>query len=628
MLRFLKNIPSPLKYLLFVYAIGILFFAFIRFLFLWSNADLLTNVPTPILFKSFLVGLRFDTVILSYILAIPVLLLIISLYVKEKVQNVFYSLIHFLIITQFAIAILIAIANIPFYQNYRLPINKAALHWSNDIAFSIKMILQDSAFVNYFLLFVVATSIFVFIITYAKQNLFKPQNIGHKKVLFFLLVLIPLLAIGMRGRLSYKSPIRWGTAFFCSYEIANQAALNPVFSFFKSETDNTNKTFFDSELAYYIVKKNIQPKEKSAINDSILLYNYNVVVLLMESMGSNKTGLYNNGLKLTPHLDSIAQKALFFKNCYSDGIHTFNGLFATLTSFPALPLNKPLEDLRIQLPENGFFKNLKERGYQSFFFTTHDTQFDNMEGFMRKIGLEHIIGEEEFPSKEVLSATGVPDHVLYQKGIAVFDTVKSPFFALILSGSDHAPYAIPKNINFKASVFDQRKNIVSYADWAIGNFFKNAVTKKWFNNTLFVLVGDHGAIVNQEADMYLGMHHTPLIFFAPQKIYPEINHSLCGQIDILPSIAHLIGINFHNKPFAINLFKEERKVLSFTYDEHLIGINQNAFYVSRPYESNLFLINQEEKHCKVSADSTLAKDLRNFSFATMELARTKLFAGK
>lgn len=561
-------------------------------------------------------------------LTTPVLLFIISLYVKKKAQNIFYSLIHFLVITLFGIAFLIAFANIPFYQNYRLPINKAALHWSNDIGFSIKMILQDKAFINYMLLFVVTTSIFIFITTFVKQKLLKPQNIRAKNELLFLLVLIPLFAIGMRGRLSYKSPIRWGTAFFSSFEIANQAALNPVFSFFKSAADNTNKPFFDTKLAFNIVQKNIETKKESSINDNVLLNNYNVILLLMESMGSNKTGLYDNGLKLTPNLDSLAQKALFFKNCYSDGIHTFNGLFATLTSFPALPMNKPLEDLRIQIPENHFFKNLKERGYQSFFFTTHDTQFDNMEGFMRKIGIEHIIGEEDFPSKEVLSATGVPDHVLYQKSIAVFDTVKSPFFALILSGSDHAPYAIPENIDFNASGNDQRKDIVSYADWSIGNFLKTAVIKNWFNNTLFVFVGDHGAIVNQEADMYLGMHHTPLIFYAPQIFIPESNDALCGQVDVLPSIAHLLGINFNNNPFAVNLFKESRKALSFTYDEHLIGINQKAFYVSRPYEPNLFLINKEEKYCQVSADSALARELRNFSFATMELARTKLFAGK
>ncbi|MFN7013551.1 MAG: LTA synthase family protein, partial [Bacteroidia bacterium] len=418
-----------------------------------------------------------------------------------------------------------------------------------------------------------------------------------------------------------------GTAFFSSYEIANQAALNPVFSFFKSASDNIHNPFLDFEKACDIVQKNILPKTDRSPNDTTFLPNYNVIILLMESMGSNKTGLYDNGLKLTPNLDTLAKKAHFLKNCYSDGIHTFNGLFATLTSFPALPMNKPLEDLRIQIPENHFFKNLKERGYQSFFFTTHDTQFDNMEGFMRKIGIEHIIGEDNFPYKEVLSATGVPDHVLYQKSLALFDTVKSPFFALLLSGSDHAPYAIPENINFKPSLDDKRKDIVSYADWAIGDFLKHAASKSWFNNTLFVLIGDHGAIVNQEADMYLGMHHTPLIFYAPQKLIPESNDALRGQVDVLPSIAHLLGINFNNKPFAVNLFKESRKALSFTYDEHLIGINLKAFYVTHPYDSNLFLINQEEKYCKVSADTVLAKELRNFSLATMELARIKLFAG-
>ncbi len=626
-LQRLKNIPSSIKYLLFVYATGVFFFSLIRLFFLFSNAKLLINVPTSILFKCFFVGIRFDTVILSYILTIPVLLFIISLYVKEKAQNIFYSLIHYLVITLFGIAFLIAFANIPFYQNYRLPINKAALHWSNDIGFSIKMILQDKAFINYLLLFGVATSIFIFITTFIKQKLLKSQNIRAKNELIFLLVLIPLLVIGMRGRFSYKSPIRWGTAFFSSFEIANQAALNPVFSFFKSAAYEINNPFFDTKKALDIVQKNYLTKPEIDPNDTVLLCNYNVIVILMESMGSNKTKLYENGKKLTPNLDSLAKKSLFFNYCYTDGIHTFNGLFSTLTSFPALPMNKPLEDLRIQIPENAFIKKLQEKNYQTFFFTTHDAQFDNMEGFMRKIGIEHIIGEEDFPSKEVLSATGVPDHVLYQKSLAVFDTVKSPFFAFILSGSDHAPYAIPENIDFKSSGDNKRKDIVSYADWAIGNFLKNAANKNWFNNTLFVFVGDHGAIVNQEEDMYLSMHHTPLIFYAPQKIIPESNNALCGQIDILPSIAHLLGINFNNKPFAVNLFKEERKMLSFTYDEHLIGINQQAFYVLRPNEPNLFLINKEEKYCQVSADSTLAKELRDFSLAIMELARTKLFAG-
>lgn len=628
MFHFIKNIPSSFKYLLFVYATGVFFFALIRAIFMWGNAEMLINVPTTILFKSFLVGLRFDTVILSYMLTLPLLLFIIALYVKENMQKKINTLVYFLIIVFFCIAFLIAFANIPFYQNYRLPINKAALHWSNDIAFSAKMILQDAAFVKYLFLFVVTTSLFIYVTKCFKTRVLKTKNRFHNKELFFLLVLIPLLVIGMRGRLSHKSPIRWGTAFFSSYEIANQAALNPVFSFFKSASDNINKPFFETEKAFYEAQKNCLQKIEISQNDTVLLSNYNVVILLMESMGSNKTGLYDNGQKLTPYFDSLAKNALFFKNCYSDGIHTFNGLFSTLTSFPALPMNKPLEDLRIQIPENAFIKTLQEKSYQTFFFTTHDAQFDNMEGFMRKNGIEHIIGEADFSRNEVLSATGVPDHVLYNKSMAVFDTVSTPFFALMLSGSDHAPYAIPENIDFKPKGNDKRKDIVAYADWAIDNFLKQAQQKKWFNNTLFVFVGDHGAIVNQEADMYLGMHHTPLVFYAPQKILPETNNALCGQVDILPSIAHLLGVSYNNKPFAVNLFKEERKALAFTYDEHLIGINQKAFYVSRPYESNLFFINKEEKYCAVSSDSTLAKELRNFSFATMELARAKLFAGK
>lgn len=624
----INKIPTSVGFILSVYLSGILFFAIIRAYFYWSFSEALINVPTSIVFRSFLVGLRFDTVVICYILALPILLFIIAPFISASAQKRLFNFILSFIVLLFSIAFLISFANIPFYQNYHLPINKAALHWSNDVGFSVSMILQDIIMVRFLILFVFASVLFYLITLRLKKYIIKKEPALFKKDVFVLLLLLPLIAIGMRGRISYKSPIRWGTAFFSSYEIANQAALNPVFSFFKSASDNISQPFFDSDKAINLLYDNIKEKKSVSANDSLMLNNYNVVLILMESMGSNKTGLFVNGQKLTPFIDSLAKQSLFFKNCYSDGIHTFNGLFSTLTSFPALPMNKPLEDLRIQLPENYFIKQLKDKNYITFFFTTHDSQFDNMEGFMRKNGVEHIIGEAEFSRKEVLSATGVPDHILYNKSVAVFDTVNTPFFALILSGSDHAPYAIPENTGFKPQGNDRQKNIVAYADWAISNFFNTARHKKWFNNTLFVLVGDHGAIVDQEADMYLGMHHTPLIFYAYKKTIHEINDALCGQEDILPSIAHLIGINYSNKPFAVNLFKEERTTLTFTYDEHLIGINKSAFYVSRPYESNLFLINIEEKHCTVSADSILAKDLRNFSFATMEYTRQKLFVGK
>ncbi|MFN4233371.1 MAG: LTA synthase family protein [Bacteroidia bacterium] len=625
----IKRIPYSIKYLFSSFSLGLIFFTLIRVLFLWNNSALLTTVPAAIVFKSLLVGARFDTVVLSYLLSVPFLLFLFSHFIKGAIQKaLFFRVIHFISVLLFCVAFLIAIANIPFYQNYHLFINKAALHWSNDVGFSIKMIFQDSLLVGYLGLFVVVTLLFFLGVSFSKRRFIKASEISPKNELIMLLFLLPLLILGMRGRVSVKSPIRWGTAYFSSYDITNQAALNPVFTFFISQKDNIKRPFFDSEKALEEIQKNIRFKNKKDANDTLLLSNYNIIIVLMESMGSNKTGLFKNGQHLTPNLDSIAKISLFYNKCYSDGIHTFNGLFSTLTAFPALPMNKPLEDLRINLPENTFIKTLKEKSYQTFFFTTHDTQFDNMEGFMRKNGIEHIIGEADFSKNEVLSATGVPDHILYNKCIEIFDTLHSPFFALLLSGSDHAPYAIPDNIAFKPDGRDKRKDIVKYADWSIGNFLNQAKQKKWFNNTLFVFVGDHGSIVDQEADIYLGMHHIPLLFFAPEKIHPEVNNKLCGQVDILPSIAHLLNINYSNKPFGVNLFKEERNALSFTYDEHLIGINQNAFYVYRPYDPNLFLINPEEKHCTVSTDSTIAKELRNFSFATMELSRKKLFALK
>ena len=56
---------------------------------------------------------------------------------------------------------------------------------------------------------------------------------------------------------------------------------------------------------------------------------------------------------------------------------------------------------------------LKEQGYRTMFFMTHESQYDNMNAFFRTNGFDEIFSQENYPSEKVVNGFGVQDDFLY-----------------------------------------------------------------------------------------------------------------------------------------------------------------------------------------------------------------------
>ena len=81
------------------------------------------------------------------------------------------------------------------------------------------------------------------------------------------------------------------------------------------------------------------------------------------------------------------------------------------------------------------------------YFTTHDGQFDNIEGFLRFNDYQDVISKKDFPAEESKTNLGVPDDVLFRHGIERLNkefSKKKPFFSVFLTSSNHPPYYIPE----------------------------------------------------------------------------------------------------------------------------------------------------------------------------------------
>ncbi len=132
---------------------------------------------------------------------------------------------------------------------------------------------------------------------------------------------------------------------------------------------------------------------------------------------------------------------------------------------------------------------------------------------------------------------------------------------VILTLSNHAPFNLPEPLPFArietGGDLNDRYNGMRYADWALGEFFRQASQEPYFDNTLFVITADHGfASPPMITPMQLSRFHVSLLFYAPGLLgnKGQRRQTVASQVDIVPSILGLQGMQDPHQCWGRNLF--------------------------------------------------------------------------
>jgi phosphoglycerol transferase MdoB-like AlkP superfamily enzyme len=622
-----------------------MFFTLFRLVLLFTEIKQLQILPDKftLISKAFFMGWRFDTVISGYLLFFPLLILCVASFFRFN-KALLYKIIHVFLFILYVFTFLICAIDIPFFNYYFSRLTIVVLSWMQNASFGFKMIFEEMSYLIYLFVFIAVCTGFYFSLSFIKRKIIKDVNdIVHEnkiryfiKLFLFSLLALAIMFLGIRGRIEKKSPIKVGTAYFSNYAFPNQLGLNPVFTFIQSYLDKINPEneslhLMDEKQAIYNANQYMNIPDGNTpfvreINGNEQPLHANVVLVIMESMSANKMARYGNTKNLTPFLDSLASVNYCFDNFYSAGIHTFNGIFSTLFSYPALLKQHPMNGTVI--PQyTGLSNTLKGFGYQNIYITTHDEQFDNVSGFLHANGFDKIISQKDYPSAKVLSTLGVPDHYMFEYAIPVLNDMyahQKPFFATFMTASDHGPYIIPEDIDFKPRNKDIHESIVEYADWAIRHFMDVASQQTWFDNTIFVFLADHGAVVGSNVyDMPISYNHIPLIVYAPKLLKTtQAIQNFGGQIDVYPTIMGLLGYKYVNNTPGVDLLKENRPFMFFSADDKIGCTNQEFFYVYRTNgNESLYKYKNQDTHNYLPQHKAIADSMKTYSFSMLQASQ-------
>ncbi|MEC0372206.1 LTA synthase family protein [Paenibacillus chibensis] len=314
----------------------------------------------------------------------------------------------------------------------------------------------------------------------------------------------------------------------------------------------------------------------------------NLIVVQMESFQNFLIGLKVDGQEITPNLNKLVQENTYFNNFYTNAGQgtTSDAEFVVNTSF-YVPKNEPATSsvyMKKELPS--LPKLLSSNGYDTATFHTNSVEFWNRQDLYKAIGFGKYY-DQSFYGDDDHIAFGASDEVLYDKTVpelAKIDTGDKPFYAMVISMSAHHPYRMPEEkvkINlpeeYDGTLLGDYIRAQNYADYAMGQFLEDLKTSGLWEDSLIVFYGDHQGVPmytlgSKEKDLmeqligheygYTDMFNIPFIVHSPSGQLPAVMERTGGQIDIMPTVANLLGVSMeHQLHFGEDLFNQETNLI-------------------------------------------------------------------
>jgi phosphoglycerol transferase MdoB-like AlkP superfamily enzyme len=616
------------------------------------------NVSFSSLLPSFILGLRFDVRIVSILCMI--LFLIGSVKALHPLQTKWGSKISFILLGIFSLIFcFFYLLDFAHYAYLAQRLNGSLINYLDDAKISFSMIWQTYPFIRIIFCLVAGVLLFLWLVRLCYNYILSKRIVSDKKSrIAWALVFFLLLAAGIFGRVG-QYPLRWSDAFTLGNDYRVQVALNPFQSFFSSL--NFRSTTYDMEKVrkHYdwlasllqvdkpdIVKLNFERTSKATNSKRP-----NVVLVICESFSAYKSSMVNNPLNTTPFFNEMVKQGIYFNNCFTPSYGTARGVWATITGIPDVQLYKTASRNPAAVNQHTIINDFK--GYEKFYFLGGSTSWANIRGLLtNNIDSLHLYEEGSYKAAKI-DVWGISDKNLFLEANKVLGQQQRPFFAVIQTADNHRPYTIPEEdlkvfqrtavplATLKKNGFTSldEYNAFRYTDFSFQVFMEAARKEKYFNNTIFVFVGDHGIrgdagelLPKAFTEQGLTAEHVPLLFYAPSLVKPAMYSYAASQLDILPTIGGLAGVPYTNNTLGRDLLKHDSSRQDGAFiidpDSRRIGIiSNNIFYsygINGSEESFASIISNQP----VTPTDSLRNIYRKMTDAYYETARYLLLNNK
>ncbi|KMY52874.1 glycerol phosphate lipoteichoic acid synthase [Bacillus sp. FJAT-27231] len=291
----------------------------------------------------------------------------------------------------------------------------------------------------------------------------------------------------------------------------------------------------------------------------------NVIYIHLESLQNFIIDYKLDGKEVTPYLNSLAhdQNTFYFDNFFHQ---TGQGKTSDAEFM--------LENSLFGLPQGSAFSMkghntyqaapaiLGQQGYTSAVFHGNKKSFWNRDEIYKALGFDQFFDSSYYDmNEEDVLNYGLKDKPFFKESIPLLETVKQPFYAKFITLSNHFPFpmnqeeaTIEPHHTGDSSV-DGYFQTARYLDESVKGFMDYLKKSGLYDNSVIIMYGDHygisdnhnkamSIVMNKEVGKFENaqLQRVPLFIHVP-GVKGGVQHQYGGQVDLLPTVLHLLGID-------------------------------------------------------------------------------------
>ena len=496
-------------------------------------------------------GLSLDLSTALYFILVPFVVVIVSVWWNNgKILRKILGIYYYIVAVAFSLAF---VADTSLYPFWGFKLDASCLQFLSTPGDAFASVDVEYILIRLIVL-IVLTGVIGYLLSRPKPN-FKECRHRWLTTLVFLLT-TPLMIIGIRGGLD-ESTTNIGQVYYSQDQFLNHSAVNPVFSFLasleKTASDNADYLFMDDSERKQLVA-NVFPTNSLNADTLLTTQTPNIIVILMESAGGEFTEIGGRN-DIMPNLNQLAQEGIYFTNCYANSWRTDRGTLCTWSGYPSFPTTSVMK-----MPaKTRALPNIARTLQQQRHYTTHylyggDINFTNMRSYLVGGGFEQLTWKQDYKKDEQQSAQwGVRDDITFGTLYDLTTTLQQPFLIGYSTLSSHEPWDVPVK-----KFDDEVLNAFFYLDQCIGQLMDKLKGSPLWNNTLVVLLPDHGINYGKIDETKQLRNHIPMLWVGGAVKEPRRIEQICNQTDLPATLLGQLGL-------AHDEYRYSRDVLSKSY---------------------------------------------------------------
>lgn len=352
----------------------------------------------------------------------------------------------------------------------------------------------------------------------------------------------------------YPFPIR--SAYYSSSITKNHSAVNPIRSFVSSIRTGSMDTWYQGQTDEQCARvfEGLYPENTEDITDTLLnTARPNILLIQWESLGSQFVEEMGGLKNVTPYISRMIPDGIFWTNYYSNSFRTDRGTVSTYSGYLSYPDVGLMKDTRFHPHINSVAKTLNQEGYTTAYLYPGAMTNMGKGTYLADMQFTHLLDNNYFSADELDSPWGAHDATSAKKTmnwINEHSKDQNPWFMVYQTVSSHEPFDVPYE-----RLEDKVQNAFAYTDECVGKLIEELKQSEVWNNTLVILIPDHGYLYQQTLQDPQ-FFHSPMIWTGGAIRQPRQMDIIMNQSDIAATLLSQMQIPHQDYVWSRNVLSK------------------------------------------------------------------------